>query len=175
LLIILPISYFVFQPFIVQGSSMEPNFYDKQYLVVDELTYRFHEPQRGDVLVLHYPKDPKQYFIKRIIGLPGEKVKIDSGHVVIYNTEHPNGFALSESYLPSQTITTPHVSTIVSDKTILTLGPDQYFMLGDNRQFSSDSRDWGILPKDEIVGRVLIRVLPLSDFKLFSTPNYPVK
>lgn len=172
LVIILPIRYFVFQPFIVSGSSMEPNFHNGQYLVIDELSYRFHAPARGDVLVLRYPKDPKQYFIKRIIGLPGEKIRVEGGHITIYNAEHPDGFRLSESYLSGQNITLPHDSTIVGGKNIITLGTDEYFMMGDNRLASSDSRDWGPLPKTEIIGKVLIRVLPLSEFKLFSTPSY---
>ncbi|HEX5430042.1 MAG TPA: signal peptidase I [Patescibacteria group bacterium] len=174
LIIILPVRYFVFQPFLVSGSSMEPNFKDGQYLVIDELSYRFGNPKRGDVLVLKYPKDTSQYFIKRIIGLPGEKVQVTtSGHVVIYNTSHPDGFTLNEPYLDSQTISFPHDSTIVGGNNIVTLGPDQYFMMGDNRLASSDSRDWGILPKNDIVGKVLVRALPLSEFKLFSTPSYP--
>src|SRR4051812_32072411 len=99
LIIILPIRYFVFQPFIVSGSSMEPNFQNGQYLIIDELSYRFHTPNRGDVLVLKYPKDTTQYFIKRVIGLPGEKVQVDNGQVTIYNSEHPDGMVMNEPYL----------------------------------------------------------------------------
>src|SRR5581483_7035077 len=122
LVIILPIRFYVFQPFLVSGSSMEPNFQNGQYLIIDELSYRFHEPGRGDVLVLRYPKDPKQFFIKRIIGLPGEKVQVDNGHVTIYNSQNPNGFVLDESYLPNQNLSFPHNTTIVGGKNILTLG-----------------------------------------------------
>jgi signal peptidase I len=172
LLIILPIRYFVFQPFIVSGSSMEPNFQNGQYLVIDELSYRLHDPARGDVLVLKYPNNPKEYFIKRIIGLPGEKVQVENGHVIIYNTDHPKGFTLSEAYLPSQNLSFPHNSTIVGGKNIITLKDNEYFMMGDNRLASSDSRDWGPLTTQGIVGRVLVRALPLSDFKVFSTPSY---
>jgi signal peptidase I len=172
LLIILPIRYFVFQPFIVSGSSMEPNFQNGQYLVIDELSYRLHDPARGDVLVLKYPNNPKEYFIKRIIGLPGEKVQVENGHVIIYNAGHPKGFTLSEAYLPSQNLSFPHNSTIVGGKNIITLKDNEYFMMGDNRLASSDSRDWGPLTTQGIVGRVLVRALPLSDFKVFSTPSY---
>jgi signal peptidase I len=175
LVIILPIRYFVFQPFLVSGSSMEPNFHDGQYLIIDEISYRFHEPQRGDVLVLRYPKDPKQYFIKRVIGLPGEKVQIENGHVIIYNTEHPQGLTLNEPYLELQDRSFPHNSTIIGGKNIITLAPDQFFMMGDNRLASSDSRDWGILPKYEIIGRVFVRALPLADFHVYSTPSYPAQ
>lgn len=172
LIIILPIRYYVFQPFIVSGSSMEPNFENGQYLVVDELSYRLHDPARGDVLVLKYPNNPKEYFIKRIIGLPGEKVQVENGHVIIFNKEHPNGFTLPESYLPSQNLSFPHNATIVGGKNIITLKDNEYFMMGDNRLASSDSRDWGPLTTEGIVGKVLVRALPLSDFKVFSTPTY---
>jgi signal peptidase I len=175
LIIILPIRYFIFQPFIVSGSSMVPNFENGQYLIIDEVSYRFHQPERGDVLVLKYPKDPKQYFIKRVIGLPGEKVAVDNGRVTIYNNEHPQGFALDESYLPNQGLTFPHNNTIVGGKNIITLKADEYFMMGDNRLASSDSRDWGPLTRSGIVGRVFIRALPLSQFSFFSAPSYSVQ
>lgn len=173
LIIIVPIRYFVFQPFIVSGSSMEPNFQSGQYLIIDELSYHFTAPQRGQVVVLHYPKDPKQYFIKRIIGLPGEKVEVNNGRVTIFNAVHPDGVTLDESYLISQNLTYPHDVSMVGGQKILTLGPDQYFMMGDNRLASSDSRDWGILPRSKMVGKVLLRVLPVSAFRFFnSVPAY---
>lgn len=166
LLIILPIRYFIFQPFIVSGASMEPNFQNNEYLVIDELSYRFRRPERGDVLVLRYPKDPKQYFIKRIVGLPGEKIQIDNGRVTIYNYEHPKGFVLDEPYLSNQNLTYPHMQ-MIGNKNTVTLGEDEYFMMGDNRLASSDSRDWGPLGSEQIIGRVFMRVLPLSEFKFF--------
>ena len=95
LLIVIPIRFFVMQPFFVKGSSMEPNFSDRQYLLVDEITYRFREPHRGDVIVFKYPKDPKQYYIKRVIGLPGERVVVQNNQVTIYDEDHPNGFSLT--------------------------------------------------------------------------------
>jgi len=173
LVIILPIRYFVFQPFIVSGSSMEPNFSNSQYLIIDEISYRLSTPQRGQAIVLHYPKDPKEYFIKRIIGLPGEKVQIENGDVTIFNATNPNGLVLNETYLPNQGLTYPHDATIVGGKKIIELRPDQYFVLGDNRLASSDSRDWGILPRNEIVGKVFLRVLPVSELKFYTqTPAY---
>lgn len=172
LVIILPIRYFVFQPFIVSGESMEPNFSNKQYLIIDEISYRFSEPQRGEVVVMRYPKDPKQFFIKRIIGLPGEKIQIDNGRVKIYNDQRPNGFVLDEPYLQSQGITFEHQNTLVGGKKLLELKRDEYFMMGDNRLASSDSRDWGPLERSEILGRVFIRVLPLKKTDVFSVPAY---
>ena len=173
LVIIVPIRYFIFQPYIVSGSSMEPNFQNAQYLIVDKLSYHFRSPERGEVIVMHYPRDPKQDFIKRIIGLPGEKIQIDNGKVTIFNAEHPMGVALDEKYLPNQGLTYPQDPIIVGGSKNLTLGSDQYFMMGDNRLASSDSRSWGALPKSDIVGKTLIRVLPLTEFRVFTkTPAY---
>ena len=166
--IIIPIRYFVFQPFIVSGKSMEPNFENAQYLIIDELSYHFTQPVRGQVVVMRYPRDRKEYFIKRIVGLPGEKVKIDNGRVTIFNAEHPQGVTLDETYLPIQGITYPHDAVLVGGAKVLTLGTDEYFMMGDNRLASSDSRDWGVLKRSDMVGKVLIRVLPLNELKLFN-------
>jgi signal peptidase I len=172
LLIILPIRYFVFQPFIVSGSSMEPNFSDGQYLIIDEISYRFNEPTRGDVIVMHYPKNRKEFFIKRVIGLPEEKIEIDNGVVKIFNNEYPDGMVLSESYLPNQGLSFPHNTTVVGGENIIQLGQDEYFMMGDNRLASSDSRDWGPLKRSDIVGKVFVRALPLSEFSKFHNPVY---
>ncbi len=170
--IILPIRYFVFQPFIVSGSSMEPNYSNGQYLIIDEISYHLGDPKRGDVVVLHYPNDPKQFFIKRVIGLPGEKVQIDNGSVTIFNKEYPDGKILDESYLPNQGLSFPHNTTIIGGKKTVELAADQYFMMGDNRLASSDSRDWGPLKRSGMVGKVFIRALPLSQFDKFNTPTY---
>ena len=165
LVIIIPFRMFVAEPFVVSGSSMLPNYHDKDYLIVDRISYRSRPPARGDVIVLKYPKDTSQFFIKRIIGLPGEKIRFAEGHVYIINAEHPDGWQLNEPYLPSQ------VETFSSPETI-TLGSGEYYVLGDNRTASSDSRVWGILPANDIVGRVWLRVFPLSRFLLIKTPSY---
>ena len=173
LAIIIPIRYFVFQPFIVSGSSMEPNFHNGQYLVIDELSYFFSEPIRGQVVVLRYPKDPKQFFIKRIVALPGEQIEIDNGKAIVFNSENPDGVVLNESYLPNQGLTFPHDAGVVGGKNILTLAEGEYFVMGDNRLASSDSRDWGILKRSDIVGKVFLRVLPLNEFGVYTkTPDY---
>lgn len=155
--------FFVAEPFIVSGSSMVPNFHNREYLVVNKINYRFNEPKRGDVIVFRYPKDPSQYFIKRIVGLPGEKVKIENGKVYIFNSEHPNGSALTEPYLSNQGIT-------FGNDQVITLGSDEYYVCGDNRLASSDSRVWGILPKNDIIGTVSLRVFPLN---AFGSPSFP--
>ncbi len=155
LVIIIPFRYYIAEPFVVSGSSMLQNFHNRDYLIIDRISYRNNLPQRGDVIVLKYPKDPSQFFIKRIIGLPGESVKIQGGHVVIFNQAHPEGEVLSEPYLTSQTETLGRSDTVK-------LGSNEYYVLGDNRTGSSDSRVWGILPGNNIVGRVWVRVYPNS-------------
>ena len=165
LIIIIPIRYFVIQPFYVKGASMEPNFYNAEYLIIDEISYRFAEPERGDIIVFHYPKSPTDLFIKRIIGLPGEKVEIKNDSVTIYNSENPEGFVLDETgYLPQGTPT--------PNETESTLGEDEYFVMGDNRISSLDSRVFGSITKDEIVGKTWIRGWPFTRVKIFETPKY---
>lgn len=158
---------FVAEPFVVSGSSMVPNYHNREYLVVNKLSYRFGEIQRGDVVIFHYPKDPSQYFIKRIVGLPGEKVKIEGGRPVIYNESHPEGAPLKEPYLPDEHIT-------FGDSEPVMVGADQYYVLGDNRLASSDSRVWGILPKANIVGKAWLRVFPINHagFSNFPLPQF---
>jgi len=165
LIIIVPFRMFIAEPFVVSGSSMVPTFHNQDYLIVDRLSYHTHAPERGDVIVLKYPKDTSQFFIKRIIGLPGEKVEFNQGHVIIVNSEHPDGMVLNEPYLPSQ------VETFGAPGPF-TLGSGEYYVLGDNRTASSDSRVWGILPSNDIVGRVWLRVFPISAFQAFKTPTY---
>jgi signal peptidase I len=155
---------FLVQPFLVSGSSMVPNFQNGDYLLIDELVYHFREPKRGEVAVFHYPNDETTYFIKRIIGLPGEKVSVSGGKVVVFNSEHPQGFALSETYLPPETVT--------NRNTEITLAEGEYFVLGDNRSFSFDSRDWGVLKKTEIVGMARVRLWPPGALRAFAAPNY---
>lgn len=151
LIIVLPIRWYVAQPFIVSGASMEETFHNNDYLIVDQISYRFEEPKRGDVIIFKYPRDHSKYFIKRLIGLPGDTVVIEGSHVIIKNDENPEGTKLDESYAA--------MGENRFDQTT-ELGPDEYFVMGDNRDHSSDSRVWGILKKEEIVGRAVVRLLP---------------
>jgi signal peptidase I len=160
--IVAPIRYFLFQPFIVKGESMAPNFESGDYLIVDEISYRFSEPQRGDVVVFNYPKDESQRFIKRVIGLPGETVKISNGQVEIIGNEKTN--ILKEEYLPADLKTYPDTN--------LTLQADEYFVMGDNREYSYDSRAWGVVPKKNIIGKAFFRILPLTSLSGISVPAY---
>ena len=166
LAIIIPVRYFLIQPFYVKGASMEPNFYDHEYLIIDELSYRFNTPQRGDVVVFRYPLDPKQFFIKRVIGLPGETVETTADGVKVYNTEHPNGFELKEdTYLSSDLPPSPVQRTV-------TLKSGEYFIMGDNRPSSLDSRYFGPIKRSDIVGRVWLRGWPFDRWKIFERPTY---
>lgn len=151
----LPIRYFIAQPFIVNGASMVPAYEDGEYLIIDEASYYFFRaPARGEVIVFRYPQNPKQFFIKRVIGLPNERIQIHNGAVVIQNGEYPNGFVLHEPYLPEGLRTSGEIEIKLSDQ--------EYFVMGDNREFSSDSRRWGALNRRFITGRALIRAWPIN-------------
>ena len=167
LAIILPVRYFLIQPFYVKGASMEPNFQDSQYLIVDEISYRFAPPERGQVIVFRYPLDPQEYFIKRVIALPGEQVQFKGGQVIIFNATHPEGFALAEKYLPAD------LTTIDQNEEKINVGPNEYFVLGDNRNASKDSRSFGPVDSSFIVGKVLFRGWPLKTITFFSPAYWP--
>jgi signal peptidase I len=155
LAIIIPIRYFLFQPFFVRGASMEPNFENGEYLIIDEISYRFHEPERGDVIVFKYPKHPSQYYIKRIVALPEEVIRIEDGKITIFSKENPVGFILDEPYLSEENKFTPGNLEINLDE-------NDYFVLGDNRQASSDSRIWGSVPRHYIIGQPRLRAWPFD-------------
>jgi len=154
------VRYFLVQPFFVEGSSMEPNFLDGEYLLIDEISYYFKSVERGEAVVFHYPLDTSKYYIKRVIGLPNETVEIKNGKITIYNESNQNGLLIDESYLLKAGITTGDIKK--------KLGRNEYFVLGDNRLFSSDSRQWGTLPKNDIVGRVWVRAWPINRMMVFS-------
>ncbi|OGM90112.1 signal peptidase I, partial [Candidatus Wolfebacteria bacterium RBG_13_41_7] len=164
LVIIIPIRYFLIQPFYVKGASMEPNFYDHEYLIIDEIPYRFTEPKRGDIVVFRYPRDPQEYFIKRVIGLPGEEVQIKDGGVIIINKENPDGISLEENYLPTGTKTYG-----LTDERV-TLSEKEYYVLGDNRNSSKDARSFGPVNRSFITGRVVFRGWPFNKIKVFEAP-----
>lgn len=168
--VIVPIRVFLFQPFFVQGASMEPNFQDGEYLIVNELGYKetdlkilkvdsFREMKRGDVIVFRYPKNPSQFFIKRVIGLSGERIKVENGSVYIFNRDHSEGFKLEEEYLPEGLITKGNSDYEIKE--------DEYFVMGDNRDHSSDSRTWGPIKTTNVVGKVLLRAWPINKFDIF--------
>lgn len=187
LLFLVIFRFYIFQPFSIKGSSMEPNFHDGEYLVVNEFTYLIGSPKRGDVVVFKHPEPacsdfveanyinrvflqgPCSNYIKRVIALPGETVTIKNGQVIITNKENPSGFTLNEKYLPSD-------FTTLGNQT-KTLGKDEYYVLGDNRtpNASSDSREWGVLPRSHIVGKGMVILLPVDQFEILKRPAYSLK
>lgn len=167
LAIILPVRHYLIQPFYVKGASMEPNFHDHEYLIIDEISYRFKEPTRGQVVIFRYPKNPQEYFIKRIIGLPGEEVQIKDGRVVIFNNDWPQGITLTEHYLPFGTKTHDNSGIKIS------INDNEYFVLGDNRDASKDSRSFGPVDKAFITGKVLFRGWPLDRVTIFDKNSWP--
>ena len=162
LLIIIPIRYFVAQPFFVRGASMEPTYQQGDYLIVDELSYRLHEPRRGEVIIFKFPEDTSQFFIKRIIGLPGETVLIKDTSVFIKNKEHPEGFLVKEPYTLNAT----------TDILEIRLDDNDYFVMGDNRGASHDSRRFGPLNRAFIIGKVFLRAWPFGKFEIIDKPVY---
>jgi signal peptidase I len=163
LIIVIPVRYFLFQPFVIQGSSMEPNFHDGDYLIVNELSKNLGPFVRGQVVVFKYPLDPSKRFIKRIIGLPGDTVQTKDNHVFIIKDGKTT--QLDESkYIPA--------STRIPSFGPVTVPDGEYYVLGDNREFSSDSHEWGMLPRANIIGSVLFRLWPLNQLAKIEKPVY---
>ncbi len=160
LIIIVPIRILVAEPFVVSGNSMVPTFTNGDYLIVDKISYMLSSPKRDDVVVFKYPNDTTKYFIKRIIGLPGETVDIKEGIVTIINKEHPEGLKLDQ----------PYVKNTLNDTTHRELKDDEYFVMGDNRSGSSDSRYWGAVKKNLLTGRAFLRLLPVKNMGI--KPGY---
>ncbi len=161
LLIVIPIRVLVAQPFVVSGSSMFPTFHNGDYLIIDELSYRLGNPARYDVVVFKYPGDTSKYFIKRIIGLPQETIMVDGNEVTIINSENPDGFQVDQSYVKNE-----------GDNNVsVTLDAEEYFVMGDNRPASSDSRYWGPVHRKLLIGKPIFRLLPINAIDI-SPGNY---
>lgn len=158
IIIVTPIRIFIAQPFVVSGASMDHSFANGQYLIVDQLSYRFDEPERGDVVIFRFPLEPSKFFIKRIIGLPEETVVLQGKKAIIINEENPEGLVLNETYLSPENVNASSLST--------PLGEEEYFVMGDNRKESSDSRSWGPLGKEYIVGQAFLRLFPITKFDI---------
>lgn len=144
---------FIIRPFVVNGESMDPTLATGDYLLIDEVTYKLREPERGDVVVFRAPPEPSKFFIKRIIGLPGDTVSIGGSVITITNAEYPKGFVLDEPFITHSAI----------NQLVKKVPEGEYFVMGDNRSGSFDSRSWGTLPKEEIRGRALLRLLPIKE------------
>ena len=148
-MIVIPIRLFIASPFVVEGASMSPTFETLEYVIVDKISYRFKSPERGQVVVFDYPKDPKKSFIKRIVGLPGEKISIADGKI---NVEKETG----EKIMVPEKYVSYHSNEFLE----ISLQEDEYFVLGDNRVASYDSRAWGPVKKDLLSGQVIVRLFP---------------
>ncbi|MDQ3014571.1 MAG: signal peptidase I [bacterium] len=159
LIIVLPIRLFIAQPFIVSGASMDPTFETGEYLIVDQLSYRLGNPERGEVIIFKYPKDESKYFIKRVIGLPGETIELEGTLVTIKNKQYPEGLKLAEPYITDNNEKEEYMT--------VTLKEGQYFVMGDNRRQSSDSRAWGTLSRNLIVGTPFVRLFPLNKVSVY--------
>lgn len=156
---------FVVQPFLVKGASMEPNFSNGDYLLVDEISTRLRLPERGEVVVFRFPQDPDIFYIKRVIGLPDETVVIRDNGVYIINEQYPEGFRLHESYVREGGVTG-------EEEVSFKLNDQEYLVMGDNRSYSYDSRVWGPVSQDKIVGLARLRLWPVQDFTLVEAPAY---
>ncbi len=164
LIIVIPFRIYIAQPFLVSGPSMDDTFANGQYLIVDELTYSLRAPLRNEVVIFHYPLDVKKFFIKRIIGLPGETVEIKNNIVTICRIDcqtDPDKFTLDEPYVKLDKLNPPRPNSLITLKT------DEYYVLGDNRSVSSDSRIWGPVKINLIEGRPFLRLFPLKTISLF--------
>ncbi len=165
LIIVVPIRFFIAEPFVVSGSSMVPTFVNGNYLIVDKISYRFQDPSRDDVIVFRYPNDTTKFFIKRIIGLPNETVDIKGSTVTITNAAHPEGFALSEPFVQNTSLNTTHFE----------LKADEYFVMGDNRSASSDSRYWGAVPRKLMIGKAFLRLFPVNKISFWPGKYQPTE
>ena len=167
LIIIVPIRAYVVQPFYVDGASMEPNFHDGEYLIVDEISLRFKQPERGDIVIFHPPTNPKVYYIKRVIGLPNEVIDIKNGEIRVFEQDSPEPLIIDESkYLGNDYLLRP------SEKYHLKLGATEYYLLGDNRPNSLDSRRLGAIDISHMKGKVVLRAFPFDKFTVIKAPTY---
>lgn len=148
---------FAIENYRIEGFSMEPNFHDGQFLLVSKLNYVVTEPERGDVIIFRYPQNPKKNFIKRVIGLPGEKVQIRAGKVFVNNVRIPEPYPYNLADY---------------DWGPVTVGRDEYFVLGDNRPESSDSHSWGMLPRKNIIGKAWVSYWPPQDWGIVQDYSY---
>jgi len=166
--LILPIRLFLIQPFYVHGQSMEPSFYDTDYLIIDKISLRLRPIKRGEVIVFQYrfsdASKKSRYLIKRVIALPGERVRISDGYITLFTKEQPQGFVLQEDFYQPRSM-----AGLFDDRV---LGEDEYYVLGDNRPVSEDSENFGPIHKENIVGRVWVRGFPFQRLAVFGPPTY---
>jgi len=168
-LLTIGIRTFILQPFVVEGESMSPTFHTSDYLLINKLGYRLGEPQRGDIVVFKFPGNLSINYVKRVIGLPGDHIIIADGHVKVITPSDASGVTLDEAYLPSGVTTTPVDGQATADYIV---PANNYFVLGDNRSNSSDSREWSFLPKEDLIGRVVVRAYPFNEAEILKHIQY---
>lgn len=154
---------FLFRPFEVNGESMFPNFHDKEYVLTNLIVLRFQNPKLGDVVVFKAPPEPDKDYIKRVIGTPGDTVEVKGGQV------YRNGKLLDESKYLKPTVKA-YSGTFLKEGDTITVPEDEYFVMGDNRLYSSDSREWGFVKRNEIIGESLFVYWPFNRMRLVENP-----
>ena len=150
--VVLPIRFFIAQPFIVSGQSMDPTFADGQYLIVDQLSYNFNSPARGDIVIFRFSGDTSKFFIKRVVGLPGETVRINGNKISIQKP--------GEEYTE---LKEPYITEIFNANDEWKIANDEIFVMGDNRNNSLDSRYFGPIKISSVMGRAYLRLFPLTE------------
>jgi signal peptidase I len=165
-ILIVLLHVFVIQPQQVKGISMYPYLKDGDHLITEKVSYKFREPKRGEIIVFEFPKNRSQDYIKRIIGLPGEKIELRNGEVVVYNDQNKDGFVLQEDYLDESVITEGRA--FIKEGEVIEVPSNKFLVFGDNREKSSDSRQWGFIDKTDIIGKALVRYWPPQSFQLFA-------
>lgn len=166
LAIMVMIYLFVMSPQEISGASMEPNFHNGEYILTNKVEYKLHDPQRGDVVIFKSPRNPQIDYIKRVIGVPGDHIRLSRETLFI------NDKTLLESYIPNTTMT--YGGTFLGENQEIIVPPGKYFVLGDNRQHSSDSREFGPVAKEEFIGKAFMRYWPFSEFGLIAQPYYSI-
>ena len=166
--VVLPFRIYIAEPYIVDGASMDPTFETGDYLIVDKISHKLSRSDRNSVVVFKYPNDPSKNFIKRIIGLPGDIMTMKDGVVSVVNSENPKGFNVNQPYVVYKCLSLSSKCVSSFQKT---LGPDQYFVMGDNRQESFDSRSWGPVPANNILGKPVLRLWPLNQIEILPGQN----
>lgn len=161
--VFLVIYIFFFRPFEVKGESMYPNFLDKEYVLTNLITLRFSDPVRGDVIVFKSPTESEKDYIKRVIGMEGDEISLKDGNVYV------NGKFLDESSYLKTTVKTYGGAFLKEGESVI-VAPNTYFVLGDNRMYSSDSREWGFVPRESVIGKSFFVYWPVNDMKLISNP-----
>ncbi len=166
-IIIIPIRLFVIQSFFVVGISMQPSYESGDYILIDKISYRLSEPKRGDVIVFKSPTDVSETYIKRIIGIPYDTIILENDNVKILESGSDESILINEQYIKGKT-----GAYFGDSRKIVSLGENEYFVMGDNRTDSWDSRFWGKLDGGAVLGKSLLRLWPIGSIDFITRPSY---